>query len=106
MPPQQFYFPQTAGLEGKIKSLDKLAQLDAAATNNGAQTDVDVIAIGLGGAVGAIARYSLGLLFVGQTFPWGTLTPCCRLVYHRCPVESVWRTRLFAGVEDSYWWAY
>ena len=34
MPPQQFYFPQTAGLEGKIKSrLDKLAQLDAAATN-------------------------------------------------------------------------
>ena len=34
MPPQQFYFPQTAGLEGKIKSrLVKLAQLDAAATN-------------------------------------------------------------------------
>ena len=34
MSPQQFYFPQTAGLEGKIKSrLDKLAQLDAAATN-------------------------------------------------------------------------
>ena len=34
MPPQQFYFPQTAGLEGKIKlRLDKLAQLDAAATN-------------------------------------------------------------------------
>lgn len=33
-----------------------------------------LLAIGLGGAVGAIARYSLGLLFVGQTFPWGTLT--------------------------------
>ena len=33
-----------------------------------------LLVIGLGGAVGAIARYSLGLLFVGQTFPWGTLT--------------------------------
>ena len=34
MSPQQFYFPQTAGLESKIKArLEKLAALDAAATN-------------------------------------------------------------------------
>ena len=33
-----------------------------------------LIWVGLGGAVGAMARYSLGLLFAGQTFPWGTLT--------------------------------
>ena len=32
-----------------------------------------LLVIGLGGAVGAIARHSLGL-FVGQTFRWGTLT--------------------------------
>ena len=30
--------------------------------------------VGLGGAIGAIVRYSIGLLFAGQTFPWATLT--------------------------------
>lgn len=30
--------------------------------------------VGLGGALGAMARYSLGLLFAAHSFPWTTLT--------------------------------
>ncbi len=30
--------------------------------------------VGVGGALGAMARYSLGLLFAAQSFPWATLT--------------------------------
>ncbi|MGB0998418.1 MAG: fluoride efflux transporter CrcB, partial [Pseudomonadales bacterium] len=30
--------------------------------------------VGFGGALGAMARYGLGLYFTVQTFPWSTLT--------------------------------
>ena len=30
--------------------------------------------VGFGGAVGAMVRYGLGLLFAAQSFPWSTLT--------------------------------
>lgn len=38
----------------------------------------DVVLVFLGGGLGALARYGIGLLMVqlaGKTFPWGTLIP-------------------------------
>ena len=32
-----------------------------------------VVWVGLGGAVGTIARYSIGLLFAASSFPWATM---------------------------------